>query len=133
MVNASFRKYNSYQDFVTDAIFNLMDKGEVSIIINYNDYQGVLASLFEKTINGKSFYLNKECADLIDDDITTARMNDGNMMISICEDGEIIGEPVIFTTEEAFAPGITYYIEYDAKSALEYPLRGTVIPFQIIV
>lgn len=57
-------------------------------------------------------------------------MNDGNMMISICEN-EIIGEPVIFTTEEAFAPGITYYIEYDAKSALEYPLRGTVIPFQI--
>lgn len=129
MVNASYKKYESYQDFITDVMFNVLDDTIVCIVINYNDYQGVLASLFEKTINGKSLYLNIELADRIDDDIATAQMNDGNMLITIC-DGKIVGEPVVFKTKEAFVSDI-YYIEYDAKSALEYPLDGTVIPFQI--
>jgi hypothetical protein len=71
-----------------------------------------------------------ECADLMDDDVVTARMNDGNMLVSIFSTGEIIGEPIVFKTEEAFPEG-TYFIEYDAKSAVDYPIKGTVIPFQI--
>lgn len=130
MVNASYKKYESYQDFIIDVLFNVMDDDVVSLIINYEDYQGVLATLFEKSINGNSFYLNKECADLMDDDIATARMNDGNMLVSIFSTGEIVGEPIVFTTEEAFEEG-TYFIEYDAKSAIDYPIKGTVIPFQI--
>ena len=130
MVNALYKKYESYQDFIVDVLFNVMDDDMVSLIINYEDYQGVLATLFEKTINGNSFYLSKECADLIDDDIATAQMNDGNVLVSIFSTGEIVGEPIVFKTEEAFAEG-TYFIEYDAKSAIDYPLRGTVIPFQI--
>ena len=130
MVNASYKKYESYQDFIIDVLFNVMDDDMVSLIINYEDYQGVLASLFEKTINGNSFYLNMECADLIDDDLATAYMNDGTMLVSIFSTGEIIGEPVVFKTEEAFPEG-TYFIEYDAKSAIDYPIKGTVIPFQI--
>ena len=130
MVNASYKKYESYQGFITDILFNVMDNDMVGLIINYEDYQGVLATLFEKTINGNSFYLNMECADLIDDDLATAYMNDGNMLVSIFSTGEIIGEPVVFKTEEAFAEG-TYFIEYDAKSAVDYPIKGTIIPFQI--
>ena len=130
MVNASYKKYASYQDFITDVMFNVMSNESVSIIINYNDYQGLLASLFEKTLNGKSLYLNAECADLVDDDIAAAQMNDGNMMVTIFDTGEIIGEPVIFGSKEAFAPAI-YYIEYDAKSALDYNIQNTIIPFQI--
>lgn len=71
-----------------------------------------------------------DCADLMDNDIATAQMNDGNMLVTIFSTGEIIGEPIVFTTEEAFAEG-TYFIEYDAKSAVDYPIKGTVIPFQI--
>ena len=130
MVNALYKKYESYQDFIVDVLFNVMDDDMVSLIINYEDYQGVLATLFEKTINGNSFYLSKECADLIDDDIATAQMNDGNVLVSIFSTGEIVGEPIVFKTEEAFAEG-TYFIEYDAKSAVDYPIKGTVIPFQI--
>lgn len=130
MVNASYKKYESYQDFITDVLFNVIDDDMVSLIINYEDYQGVLATLFEKTINGNSFYLNMECADLIDDDLATAQMNDGTMLVSIFSTGEIVGEPIVFQTEEAFAEG-TYFIEYDAKSAIDYPIKGTVIPFQI--
>lgn len=130
MVNASYKKYESYQDFIVDVLFNVMDDDMVSLIINYEDYQGVLATLFEKTINGNSFYLSKECADLIDDDIATAQMNDGNMLVTIFNTGEIVGEPIVFKTEEAFAEG-TYFIEYDAKNAVGYPIKGTVIPFQI--
>lgn len=130
MVNASYKKYESYQDFITDVLFNVIDDDMVSLIINYEDYQGVLATLFEKTINGNSFYLNMECADLIDDDLATAYMNDGNMLVTIFSTGEIVGEPIVFKTEEAFPEG-TYFIEYDAKSAIDYPIKGTVIPFQI--
>ena len=130
MINASYKKYESYQDFITDVLFNVMDDDMVSLIINYEDYQGVLATLFEKTINGNSFYLNMECADLIDNDITTAQMNDGNMLVTIFSNGEIVGEPVVYTTEEAFPEG-TYFVEYDAKSAVDYPIKGTVVPFQI--
>ena len=130
MVNASYKKYESYQDFIVDVLFNVMDDDMVSLIINCEDYQGVLSTLFEKTINGNSFYLNKECADLIDDDIATAQMNDGNMLVTIFNTGEIIGEPIVFKTEKAFAEG-TYFIEYDAKGAVDYPIKGTVIPFQI--
>lgn len=129
MVNASYKKYD-YQDFITDVMFNVMSNESVSIIINYNDYQGLLASLFEKTLNGKSLYLNAACADLVDDDIATAQMNDGNMMVTIFNTGEIVGEPIIFDNQEAFAPAI-YYIEYDAKSALNYNIQNTIIPFQI--
>ena len=130
MVNTSYKKYNSYQDFITDVIFNVMDEGQAIIIINHNDYQGILASLFEKNINGNSFYLNMECADLLDDDIKTAQMNDGNIMVTIFNTGEIIGEPVLFTFDDSFADA-TYFIEYDAKGAQDYPLHGLVIPFQI--
>jgi len=130
MVNASYKKYESYQDFIVDVLFNVMDDDMVSLIINCEDYQGVLATLFEKSINGNSFYLNMECADLVDNDIATAQMNDGNMLVTIFSTGEIIGEPVVFKTEEAFPEG-TYFIEYDAKSAIDYPIKGTVIPFQI--
>ncbi len=130
MLKASYKKYESYQDFITDVLFNVIDDDMVSLIINYEDYQGVLATLFEKTINGNSFYLNMECADLMDNDIATARMNDGNMLVTIFNTGEIVGEPVVFKTEEAFAEG-TYFIEYDAKGAVDYPIKGTVIPFQI--
>ena len=52
MVNASYKKYESYQDFIIDVLFNVMDDDTVSLIINYEDYQGVLATLFEKSING---------------------------------------------------------------------------------
>ena len=130
MVNASYKKYESYQDFIIDVLFNVMDDDVVNLIINYEDYQGVLATLFEKTINGNNFYLNMECADLMDNDIATAQMNDGNMLVSISSTGKIVGEPVVFTTEEAFEEG-TYFIEYDAKNAVDYPIKGTVIPFQI--
>lgn len=130
MVDASYKKYESYRDFITDVLFNVMGDDMVSLIVNYEDYQGVLATLFEKTINGNSFYLNMECADLMDNDIATAQMNDGNMLVTIFSTGEIVGEPIVFKTEEAFAE-CTYFIEYDAKSAVDYPIKGTVIPFQI--
>ena len=130
MVGASYKKYSSYQDFINEVIVGVMQEGYIAIICNYMDYQGIIATLNEKTINGNSLYLNAESAENFDDDIVTAQMNDGNMLITIFDTGEIIGEAVVFQTADSFAP-MSYFIECDAKSALEYPLRGTVIPFQI--
>ena len=130
MVGASYKNYSSYQDFINEVIVGVMQEGYIAIICNYMDYQGIIATLNEKTINGNSLYLNAESAENFDDDIVTAQMNDGNILITIFDTGEIIGEAVVFQTADSFAP-MSYFIEYDAKSALEYPLRGTVIPFRI--
>ena len=130
MVNAAFKQYKSYQDFVTDILFNVLDDDNVAIICNYKDYNGLISSLNEKTINGNSLYLNKECMESFDEDIATAQSSGENMLITIFANGEIVGEPLIYTNPEAFVP-MTYFVEYDARSATELPISGTVIPFQI--
>lgn len=110
------KKFGSYKEFATELLISAMADDYVAVVCNYKDYWGLISALCENTINGKSLYLNRECFAIIDDDIATAQMNDGNMLITVCGDGEIIGEPVVFKTEEAFYP-MTYFIESDAKNS----------------
>lgn len=125
------KKFASYKEFATELLISAMADDYVAVVCNYEDYWGLISTLCENTINGKSLYFNRECFAIIDDDIATAQMNDGNMLITICGDGEIIGEPIVFKNPEAF-DSMTYYIEYDAKTALEYPICGNKVLFQII-
>lgn len=130
MINAVFKKYDSCQEFLTDVMLTVMQEGIAAVICNYADYGGLLSALNEKTINKQSLFLDAECADSFDEDIQTAQMNDGNMLITILDNGRMLGEPVVFQRADAFVP-MTYFVEYDAKTAIDYPLSGTVIPFQI--
>lgn len=130
MIDAAFIKYDSCQKLLEDVILTVMKEGITSIICNFLDYGGLISALNEKTINHQSFFLDAESAERFDDDIDTARMNDGNMLITILDTGRIIGEPIVFQKAESFAP-ITYWVEYDAKSAISYPLSGTIVPFRI--
>lgn len=125
------KKFTSYKEFATELLISAMADDYVAVVCNYRDYWGLISALCENSINGKSLYLNREGFATIDDDIATAQMNDGNMLITIYGDGEIIGEPIVFKTEEAFYP-MTYFIESDAKTALEYPICGNKVLFQII-
>ena len=131
MIKASYRKYNTYDDFVRDIVFTVIDDSHAVIICNWHDAQGLIQSLNSKTINGKSFTLDVECGYLFDDDILTAQMNDGNMLITIFDDGLIICEPALFTDKAMSFIDSKYFIERDASLALEYPIMSTVIPFQI--
>lgn len=123
-------EYENYRAFVVDLLITIMDEGSASVICNYQDYSGLIASLNEHTINGKALALTPECADMFDDDILTAQMNSGNMMITVFDDGSIIGEPIIFETASAFVDG-TYFIEIDADGVMNLPLSGEIIPFCI--
>ena len=123
-------EYENYRAFVVDLLITIMDEGSASVICNYQDYSGLIASLNEHTINGKALALTTECADMFDDDILTAQMNSGNMMITVFDDGGIIGEPILFETAKAFVDG-TYFVEIDADGAMNLPLSGEIIPFCI--
>lgn len=130
MIGASFKSYPNYPDFITDFLFVVLEDGAASIVVNYEDTAGVVQSLNQKVLNGNSFAVVPECFDNFDADITIAKERGGLMMITVLKGGEIILDPVIYTKPEAFAE-TTYFIEYDAKKAVDLPLEGTVIPFKI--
>lgn len=130
MVSASFKNYQDYQDFITDFLFIVLADGSATIIVNYEDTVGIVQTLNEKVINGNSICLESESFDNFDEDILIAKDRGGLMMITVFKEGETIIEPLIFTQPEAF-PEVTYFVEYDAQQALDLPLNGTVIPFQI--
>lgn len=130
MISASFKSYPNYPDFITDFLFVVLEDGAASIIVNYEDTQGVVQSLNQKVLNGNSLALAPECFDNFDADIVLAKERGGLMMITVLKDGEILTDPVIYTKPEAFAE-TTYFVEYDAKKAVDLPLEGTVIPFKI--
>ena len=130
MVGASFKSYENYPDFITDFLFVVLADETATMIVNYDDVQGVVQSLNEKVVNGNSLVLAPECFDNFDNDVLIAKERGGLMMITVLKDGTIITDPVIYTKAEAFAE-TTYFIEYDAKKAVDLPLDGTVIPFKI--
>ena len=130
MVGASFKTYPNYGGFITDFMFVVMEDGCAGIIVNYEDAAGVVASLNEKVLNGNSLALTPESFDSFDENLLTAKNCGGLMLITVLVEGEIITEPLIYKTPEAYPP-MTYYIEYDAKQAMKLPLDSTVIPFRI--
>ena len=131
MINANFKKYKDFDDFLIDFMFVVMEDDLACVVINYNDYQGLIQALQTKVINGKSLILDIESFDNFDSDIEVAKNNGGNILVSVFKDsGLIIGEPMLYTSPMAY-PSATYYVEYDAKSALDIPFNGTVIPFMI--
>ncbi len=130
MVGASFKSYPNYPDFITDFLFVVLADGTATMIVDYKDTAGVVQSLNQKVLNGNSLTVVPECFDNFDADIEIVEERGGLMMITVLKGGEIILDPVIYTKPEAFAE-TTYFIEYDAKKAVDLPLDGTVIPFKI--
>ena len=114
-----------------DFIFVVMSDGYASIICHWQDAQGILSSLFQRTINGKSFVLDIESGNCFDDEIMTAQMNDDNMMITVFKTGVIICTSPIFMKKPLHNYKGAYYIEYDAIVAMDYEISGNKIPFRI--
>ena len=118
MIEAVYKNYETYDDFINDVMLTVMFDDHASIIC-------------QKTINGKSMSLDLESAYSLDDEIVSAQMNDGNVIITVLNNGTIICEAAIFTDRAiCFADG-KYFIEYDASSALDYSINGMIIPFII--
>jgi hypothetical protein len=132
LINAIFKKYEDFDKFVTDFLITVMDNGSAVIIVNYQDYQGMITSLNGKVLNGNALTLNVECAYTFDDDIKTAQKGDGNIMITVFSNANIIGEPVFYPDKAISFIDTIHFIETDAaNSAMNYAITSTCVPFQI--
>lgn len=126
-----YRKYENYESFVRDVLFTVMQDRHAIIICNWHDTQGLIASLNSTTLNGKTLSLDIESAESFDDDILTAQMNDGNMLLTIYDNGFIYCEPALFTDKAISFIDSKYFVEKDASSALNYAITSEIIPFEI--
>ena len=130
MVTQPFKTYDSFADFTNDFIITVMDEGYATIVVNYQDYSGLIASLQEKTINGNALHLDPDTYEGFDNDVETAKVHDGHIMVTVFDDAVITGEAVVYEHPEAYAEG-TYFIEKDAESFLIKPIVGRFVPFEI--
>lgn len=126
-----YRKYENYESFVRDVLFTVMQDRHAIIICNWHDTQGLIASLNSTTLNGKTLSLDIESAESFDDDILTAQMNDGNMLITIYDNASICCEPALFTDKAISFIDSKYFVEKDASSAFSYAITSEIIPFEI--
>lgn len=126
-----YRKYENYESFIRDVLFTVMQDRHAIIICNWHDTQGLIASLNSTTLNGKTLSLDIESAESFDDDILTAQMNDGNMLITIYDNASICCEPALFTDKAISFIDSKYFVEKDASSALNYAITSEIIPFEI--
>lgn len=126
-----YRNYENYESFVRDVLFTVMQDRHAIIICNWHDTQGLIASLNSTTLNGKTLSLDIESAESFDDDILTAQMNDGNMLITIYDNASICCEPALFTDKAISFIDSKYFVEKDASSAFNYAITSEIIPFEI--
>ena len=69
MINANFKKYKDFDDFLIDFMFVVMEDDLACVVINYNDCQGLVQALQAKVVNNKSLVLDAESFDGFDEAI----------------------------------------------------------------
>lgn len=134
VIDANYRKYESFDKFIEEFLFTVMDDGLAIIVVNYKDYQGMIESLNGKVLNGKSLATDIETAEYFDEDIKTAIDHDGNMMITVYNNNSIVvGEPVIYSDKANSFINSVYFVEEDAvKKTMDYAIsKKNIVPFKI--
>lgn len=123
------KTFNRYEDFASEFVRTAMENGSVSLIVNWKDCLGVVQILNTYTINGESVVITKANAIAGEIDLEEVQETDGNMLITLFDNGELIYEKTL-PNENAYVDDITYYVETDAKDYV-VPSRAKVIEFCI--
>lgn len=123
------KKYNKYEDFVSEFVRSAMENGSVFLVVNWQDALGVCQLLNTFTINGNSVVMKREFIDEAYADIEYAKEYDGNMVITLFDSGEMICERAL-DSESAYVDDGIYFIEHSAKEVV-LPLRAKAVPFKI--
>ena len=123
-----YKRYDKYEDFLSDFVKDAMQYGVVSLVVNWGDALGVCQLLNTFTINGKSIAMRHEYAEESYADVVEQKESNGNMLITLFSNGEIICEKAL--DDVAAYADILYYIEYSAGE-VNVPLHAKVIPFKI--
>ena len=123
------KKYNKYEDFASEFVRSAMENKSAFLIVNWQDALGVCQLLNTFTINGNSVAMKRDFVDEAYADIEEVKQYDGNMLITLFDNGEMICEKAL-NNESAYVDDGVYFVEYSAKE-FALPLRATVIPFKI--
>ena len=122
------KKYNKYEDFTSEFVKSAMENASVFLIVNWQDALGVCQLLNTFTINGNSVAMKRDFVDEAYTDIEEVKQCDGNMLITLFDNGEIICEKAL-DDESAYVDDGVYFVEYSAKDFV-LPLHATVVPFK---
>lgn len=123
------KKYNKYEDFISEFVRSAMENESVFLIVNWQDALGVCQLLNTFTINGNSIAMKRDFVDEAYADIEEVKQCDGNMLITLLDNGEMICEKAL-NKETAYVDDALYFVEYSAKE-LTLPLHAKVVPFKI--
>lgn len=123
------KKYNKYEDFTSEFVRSAIENESAFLIVNWQDALGVCQLLNTFTINGNSVVMKREFVDEAYADIEEVKQYDGNMLITLFDNGEMICEKAL-SDESAYVDDGVYFVEYSAKDFV-LPLHATVVPFKI--
>ena len=123
------KKYDRYEDFTSEFVRSAMENGVAFLIVNWQDALGVCQLLNTFTINGNSVAMKHEFVDEAYADIEEVKQYDGNMLITLFDNGEMICEKTL-DKESAYVDDALYFVEYSAKK-FTLPLHAKAVPFKI--
>lgn len=123
------KKYNKYEDFISEFVKLAMENESVFLIVNWQDALGICQLLNTFTINGNSIAMKRDFVDEAYADIEEVKQYDGNMIITLFGSGEMICEKAL-DKESAYVDDAIYFVEYSAKK-FALPLHAKVVPFKI--
>jgi len=123
------KKYKRYEDFTSEFVRSAMENGVAFLVVNWQDALGICQLLNTFTINGNSIAMKRDFVDEAYADIEEVKQYDGNMLITLFDNGEMICEKAL-SDESAYVDDSVYFVEYSAKDFV-LPLQATVVPFKI--
>lgn len=129
MTISKYKKYDKYEDFTSEFVRSVIENESAFLIVNWQDALGVCQLLNTFTINGNSVAMKRDFVDEAYADIEEVKQYDGNMLITLFDNGEMICEKAL-NDESAYVDDSVYFVEYSANDFV-LPLHATVVPFKI--
>ena len=125
----AFKKYDRYEDFTSEFVRSAMENGVAFLIVNWQDALGVCQLLNTFTINGNSIAMRGEFTDEAYADVQCIKEYDGNTLVTLFVNGEIICEKALddeSAYDEAYAD-VQCVKEYDGNILITLFANGEII------
>ena len=123
------KRYTQYEDFFAEFIKSAMENGSAFLIVNWQDALGVCQCLNTFTINGESVAMKSDFVDECYEDIDKQKECNGNMLITLFDNGELICEAAS-SDDTAYVDDVVYYVECSVNE-VTIPLHSKMILFKI--
>ena len=122
-MSRSFMIKMSYQEFAPEFIKASKEHGVASLIVNWQD-----APPFCQLLDTYGIAMRGEFADEAYDDIENVRTYDGNMLITLFENNELICEKAL-DDDTAYVAEVPYFVEKAAGDVC-LPVGAKIVQFE---